>query len=275
MRNLTPDQLAEISGGLTTLCRVWSITRKDGVILRYTDHVKDLTIGGDIYTATNSFTATATQLTANNVAADTEVIVLLNDAGIDGDDVERGLYINAPYALGLVSYSNLAAGIIPLLTGSVFSISTLDKLTATFTLSFDTERINKSICEVYAPSCRAGFGDARCKVDLGPLTTAFTVTSGSAKLVGSTDLDAFPANHFAQGTVLFTSGDNSGVRVEVIASSAGQLFLLLPLPYPPQVGDTASVTRGCTKTVAACTAYGNLANFRGEPYVPGQEGLSI
>lgn len=274
MRTLTPEQSNELSAELTALCRAWTLTKKNGDILRFTDHTHDLTIGGEVYTATSSFAASATQLVGNSVASDTDLTVLLSDTGISADDVERGLYTGAVYELFIVPYTADLIDPIKVLAGRISNTTLLDKSIAVFTLTYTTFRIGKSICEVYTAQCRAGFGDSRCKVDLVPLTFAFTITAVTgAKVFTSDDLVAHPTDHFAQGTVLFTSGDNEGVRMEIILSNAGTIYTLLPLPYMPTIGDEGEVTRGCMHNVAACTAYNNLANYRGEPYVPGDDAL--
>jgi uncharacterized phage protein (TIGR02218 family) len=274
MRNLTLGQAAELSADLTALCRAWTITKKNGDVLRFTDHIHDLVIDGETYTATNSFAASATQLVGNSVASDTDLTVLLNDTGIPAEEVKRGLFSSAVYSLYVVPYTADPIEPILVLEGRISNTLMQDELAAVFTLTYETNRIGKAICERYTAQCRAGFGDERCKVNLAPLTFAFEVTGvTNGKAFSSTDLAAFPVDHFAQGTVLFTTGDNAGVRMEVIMSNAGAIFTLLPLPFVPTIGDEGTITRGCMHNVAACTAYGNLANYRGEPYVPGDDAL--
>jgi uncharacterized phage protein (TIGR02218 family) len=46
----------------------------------------------------------------------------------------------------------------------------------------------------------------------------------------------------------------------------------MPMIYPVQPGDTYSITAGCDKQMGTCkTRFSNLVNFRGEPYVPGND----
>ena len=47
-----------------------------------------------------------------------------------------------------------------------------------------------------------------------------------------------------------------------------------PLPFTPEGGEAITISRGCNKRVEDCRAYNNIANFRGEPYVPGLEVIS-
>ena len=72
-----------------------------------------------------------------------------------------------------------------------------------------------------------------------------------------------------------TSGLNAGVsRMVANWDGASTLSLQAPLPFGVAVGDTFTVTAGCDKTMATCTAFGNLVNYGGEPFIPPPE-LSI
>lgn len=268
--------LAEIEADLTTLCRVWAITRIDGVVFRYTDHDADLVVGGNRYSSTNAFTASAIQLVANGLASDCDIQFVFSDTGIERNDLERGLFNNAAVQFGVASYSAPAAGIVPLFDGVALDAATAGN-TATLTLRSNSHKITAPVCPVYSRTCRAQFGDGDCKVDLGPYTFVFTVTGVTNSIVfTATELAEHNDNVFANGLVTFTTGKNKGVKVECIRSTdTGVLTLLLRPPYPVETGDTGNVVYGCVKTVDACASFGNTPNYRGEPFIPGEEGLSL
>jgi uncharacterized phage protein (TIGR02218 family) len=73
-----------------------------------------------------------------------------------------------------------------------------------------------------------------------------------------------------QGTITFTSGVNTGVTATVGSVAAEvSLTLLYPLESVPAPGDGFTVYYGCDHTPGTCQGkFGNLANFRGFPYVP-------
>lgn len=54
-------------------------------------------------------------------------------------------------------------------------------------------------------------------------------------------------------------------------ATQGQIRMQFKRPFPFKVGsgDIFSIKNGCTKRVEDCQKYNNIANFRGEPYVPG------
>lgn len=274
MKNISPELLAALGQDLTKLCRLWALTKPTGEVLRYTDHHSDITFEGNVYSAQNAFSATATQLTSNSLSSDVDVSVVLGSTGIDYQQLERGIYDNAPFELSMVNYSDLSAGKIVLLNGNVRNVTLVNKIAARLSLGPNTDKITKSVCEIYTAYCRAGFGDARCKVDLSAHTDAFTVDNiASSQSFHALELAARHADYYAQGTVTWLTGDNAGTRIEVVRNTTGTILTLLPCPMPVQIGDTGEITRGCFKTVAACQGYSNLPNFRGEPYVPTEDGL--
>ena len=123
---------------------------------------------------------------------------------------------------------------------------------------------------VYQGSCRHRLFDARCTLTAATYTKTGVAATGStrATILGSV---AAPGGSgtFALGTLTMTSGANSGFSRLVTAWDGVAAFALLnPFPFTIAPGDTFSVTAGCDKSMATCTAFGNRINFGGEPYIP-------
>ena len=51
MRTLPPELAAAIAGPVTTLATCWRLTRKDGIVLGFTDHDEALTFDGTSFEA--------------------------------------------------------------------------------------------------------------------------------------------------------------------------------------------------------------------------------
>lgn len=274
MKPASPELIAALGADLTTLCRLWVLNSPDGTILRFTDHHSDIVFEGNTYLSSEAFSASATALAVNDLNADVDIGVLLDETTFTYQKVERGLYDNAVVDLFAVSYRDLTAGSISLLSGAVNSVKLSDQFSANFTVGPILDKIAKSITETYTAYCRAGFGDARCKVNLAAHTETFAVSAvASNQVFTSPEVAARAQDYYAQGTVTWLTGANAGTRIEVVRNNAGQVFTLLPCKLPVSVGDTGEITRGCFKTLAACVGYGNKPNFRGEPYVPGNDGI--
>jgi hypothetical protein len=79
---------------------------------------------------------------------------------------------------------------------------------------------------------------------------------------------------FDGGVLTWETGDNAGRAIEVKswAQASGEITLFLPPGYPVQPGDAFRVHPGCDKRLDNCAGrFANVLNFRGEPYVPGQD----
>jgi uncharacterized phage protein (TIGR02218 family) len=266
------DHLAE---EVTTLCRIMTIRHKDGTIYRFTDLDREITVEGNKYNSYNGFSATAVQTNINSAASNMDLSILFDDAAIDYASVERGMYDDAPVVISEVNWSDPDSGTLLLISGTVRNIRIVNRLTATFNIYGQTGKLTRPICEQYTASCRAVFGDARCKVDRTPYTETITITSvTNPQRFTSDDLVGAEANLYRRGIVKWLTGPNVGTYAEVNRNSPeGVVSLMYPPPFPASPGDTAHIIRGCANTVQACIAYGNLANYRGEPYVPGDQGI--
>lgn len=88
-----------------------------------------------------------------------------------------------------------------------------------------------------------------------------------------------PNGFFINGVIECTTGKNAGVRREILLNqaSAGTVInfkFKRPFPYNYLSTDRFTITAGCNRTVEDCRKYGNIINFRGEPYVPGIEAMN-
>ena len=79
---------------------------------------------------------------------------------------------------------------------------------------------------------------------------------------------------FAGGVLTFETGANAGASMEVKGwtRDPGRIELYLPLGYAIEPGDLFRVHPGCDKRLDTCLdRFANVLNFRGEPYIPGQD----
>jgi hypothetical protein len=51
MKTIPDDLAAHLAGGATSLCRCWKLIRRDGQVLGFTDHDRDLSFGGLTFAA--------------------------------------------------------------------------------------------------------------------------------------------------------------------------------------------------------------------------------
>ena len=77
---------------------------------------------------------------------------------------------------------------------------------------------------------------------------------------------------FVFGELRWLDGPAVGLRQAIIADEAGMLVLDSGIPAGVREGTRAQLREGCDRTIATCsTRFGNAVNFRGEPFLPGND----
>jgi uncharacterized phage protein (TIGR02218 family) len=89
-------------------------------------------------------------------------------------------------------------------------------------------------------------------------------------------LDAFANGWFTRGKLIFESGPNAGLSVEVkehrIEAGEVRLALWQQMAEPASEGDLFVVTAGCDKRFETCrTKFANAVHFCGFPHLPGND----
>lgn len=148
----------------------------------------------------------------------------------------------------------------------------VDRYGAQVTVNSDLERLNVMVPrDVYQPGCLNTLYDSLCGVQRANFTMAGQATGGTGALclAFAHSRPEVPAGYCDLGVITMTSGANAGRSRTVKQHTTGQIVVLQPWGFPVQAGDTFTVLAGCDKSQAACaTKFGNLARFRGMPYIP-------
>ena len=271
MKSASTQLAAHVASETTTLATCWKVTRKDGAVLGFTDHDQNIVFGGLIYEASTGYTRSAIHTIADLSVDNLDIQSALDSETLIADDLRDGLWDNAEVEIFLVNWQNLSQGRILLKRGSIGQVELQDNVFKA-ELRGLTQSLQQQIVELYTPDCRADLGDARCKVNLAPLTVTGTVTAATDRY-GFTDASRTEADGtWNGGLVTWTGGANAGRKMEIGSFAGGAFTLFLPMPSAIAVGDAYSLQPGCDKSFATCKArYGNGNNFRGEPYVPGTD----
>lgn len=122
---------------------------------------------------------------------------------------------------------------------------------------------------VYQASCRHTLYDAGCTLNPASFGVATMAIGGTTRAVLKSNVAAPPGSGtYTLGKVKMTSGQNSGFSRTVTQWVPGSFLLLNPFPFEVLPGDTFTAYAGCDRTMATCTAFANLVNFGGEPFIP-------
>ena len=273
MQNLPTALATHLAQEVTTLATCWSITRKDAVVLRFTEFDRDLIVDGVSYKASDSMSPTAVSSQVGLAVDNLEFEGMLSAAAITETDILSGKYDHAEISIFMVNYTDPSMGKLHLKTGWLGEV-TLQGGQFVAELRGFSSRLQQVIGEVYTASCRAKLGDARCGVNLAAYTFTGTVTSVEAAHAFSDSSKTQANDYFGNGLVTFTTGANAGLSMEVREFSNKRFGLFLPMPSAITVGDAYTVIAGCDKRFDSCVGkFNNAVNFRGEPHVPGTDKL--
>lgn len=177
----------------------------------------------------------------------------------------------------LPDWSSPVTGIVNDFSGRVTSIKNISRSEFELTVSSWTVLLNVNMGpDLFQTQCLNTLYDANCTVSKAARAVSGAVSGTGAVSGFNTSLTAADGR-YSQGQIVFTSGANTGLSraVKSYVQAGGAVSLVLPLPYAPAAGDGFTIYPGCDLTMATCsTKFANLANFRGQPFVPTAETIA-
>jgi uncharacterized phage protein (TIGR02218 family) len=271
---------AHLNTRACTIARCWQVKRTDNAVFGFTDHDVDIILdisdgeGSVIYEAASGMTGSAVTASDKLAVENFECVGLFESARVTASDLEGGLWDYAAVKSFLVNHQSLSDGIIKLPgRGNLGEVRLKDN---TYVAEFRglTDHLNQRLGDLYSPLCRAEFTDSECGLDPATYTVSSTVTAVADRrnFIDSARTEA--DGYYKYGLVTWTSGNNSGLSMEVknYTLSTTAIELVQALPFAIQVGDAYDIIAGCDKTFTTCAAtFSNALSFRGEPHVPGEQ----
>lgn len=254
---------------LTTLAILWRVERADGVALGFTSHDRDLVRGGFVYRAAPGMVPSAIRLTDGFDADDIELDGALASGAFTESDLRAGRWDGARLTVSAVDWQDETAEGIVLICGHFGSVAIKD---GAFSVALRgiASAFDVPVNEETSPSCRATLGDRRCRVDLRGRVhrTSASVTDATVALGRS-----FADGLFAFGSVKWIDGPRAGIIDRVLASAGASATLAEPVAAFGPVA--VELREGCDRQLATCRdRFANVANFRGEPHLPGNDLLT-
>jgi uncharacterized phage protein (TIGR02218 family) len=260
-----------LAGEVTTLAVCWKLSLVGGTIMGFTDHTSDLTISSQLYKAATGFSPTSVETKDKFSVDNLDVAGILDAAAITEADIMAGKYDFAEIEIFLVNVTDLSQGTVTQRRGWLGEV-TMKNGQFVAEVRGLAQKLSQNIVDLYSPTCRAVFGDGRCKANLTSYTVGGTVNTVSSRQILISNSMTQAAGYFSGGEIQWITGANAGRRMEIKEFANKQFTLVLPMPNNVAVGDTFNAIAGCDKTIASCIAkFNNAVNFRGEPYVPGMD----
>ena len=259
------------SNELEGVATFWRIHRKDGVTLGFTSHDRDLFFGGVLHRAAPGMLPSAVRRTAGLTGDSAEMAGALAHDSITEADLAMGRYDGARIEVGAVDWESLENAV--LYNGTVGSVGQED---GGFTAELRSAKAALEADPVprTSPTCRAQFCGPGCGLSAARYTRRAALASADAE--NSRLVFAGPApGAFVAGAIRWLDGPIAGTTLDVVAADGDALIVDGALPDDIAPGTRALLREGCDHTLATCAArFANAANFRGEPFLPGNDLLT-
>ena len=271
-----------MSDRINTRARAWALQRRDGQVLGFTDHDRDIEFDGIRFRAETGMTARALMQTTGLSVDNTEAAGALSSAGLSEADILAGRYDSAELRIWDVDWVN--AGNRQLLFRGVLGEIARSGGAFRVELRGLSEPLSRGGGRVFGALCPAVLGDGACRLDLSKpefshIQTVAAVEEAGAILFLPEPHNA-PAGWFEQGRVCFLTGaaaELHGIVRRDIATEGGRRLELWGAPgVAPAPGDEIRLEAGCDKRFATCREkFANQLNFRGFPHIPSEDWLTL
>ncbi len=256
---------------LDTAATYWRVFRRDGVALGFTSHDRDLAFGGIRHRSAPGMVPAAIRMTADLTEDSAGVEGALSHASIRSVDLANGLFDQASIEVGIVDWESLEHhsiynGILGRIEDNRHGFSG--------ELSSAKEVLERDLVPRTSPTCRATFCGRGCGLSSPRFTTRHILDEIDLdrNQVRFTSLDA---QDYSDGQLRFLDGPQTGVTFGILGGSGDWLTLDRPISDNLASGTPAELREGCDHVFETCsTRFDNAVNFRGEPFLPGNDLLS-
>jgi uncharacterized phage protein (TIGR02218 family) len=269
--------LEHLGTGVTTTCRAWALTRRDGVVMGFTDHDRLLAFEGIAFRPDTGLSALALQQTTGLSVDNTEALGALNDAAIREADIEAGRYDGAELRAWLVNWQDVTARRL-LFRGS---IGELRRSGGAFEAELRglTDALNIPLGRVYQKACSAVLGDRDCRFDLdtpGYVSERPAEEVEENRVFRFVEMGGFAEDWFRHGVIRVLSGAAVGliglIKRDRTEGTGRVIELWHPVGAEVAPGDALRIEAGCDKRSGTCQfKFDNLVNFQGFPDIPGDD----
>lgn len=277
---MTEALYAHLSCGTTTVARCFALTRRDGEVMGFTDHDRDLAFDGITFRAETGLTAKALQQATGLAVDNTEAFGGLSSDAVSEVDILAGRFDGAEVRAWLVNWADPAERALKF-RGTLGEVTRSGGAFAA-ELRGLTELLNQPQGRVFHARCSAVLGDSRCQVDV---TAPGYSEERPAELVEGDRVFRFAAmpgfddRWFEKGRLHVLSGAAQGLfgvikNDRVSGTGARVVELWQSLGAGVASGDRLRLEAGCDRRAETCRLkFGNFLNFRGFPHIPGEDWL--
>jgi uncharacterized phage protein (TIGR02218 family) len=263
-----------MEGPLTSVTYGWRLERADGVTLGFTAHDADVEHDGILLRASPGMQPTTVMHSAGLDKDGLDVSGALTSDLIRADDLAAGRWDGAYLEIFLFDWAAPASGKRVLAAGELGAVSFTDDAFQAELVGLQA-RLEKAVAPQTSPSCRARFCDAACGLNGARFRHLAEVASSDDNMITITAPLNVADGHLAYGALRWLSGLNCGSTAKIAHHQGTDIYVYNAPFHAPKAGDLMEVMEGCDKVMSTCSArFGNGINFRGEPYLPGNDLLT-
>jgi len=258
---------------LETVATWWRIPRRDGITLGFVSHDRDLWFDGVLHCAAPGMVPSAIRRSAGLDDDSAEVSGVLSHDAVSGADLAAGRYDGARVRIGLVDWQTLERETI--WVGMLGAVTQEDGGFTAELASRKAELFRNAVPRA-SPACRAVFCGPGCNLNPVAFTHEAALTHAEPETGWLTIECAAPVADLAGGTLRWMDGPQAGITLHILAVNPdGEIMLEPPIESAPPPGLRAIVREGCDHRLDTCASrFANAANFRGEPFLPGNDLLA-
>lgn len=263
--------------------QVWTITREDQRVFRFTDHSVPIELDDGVYVPMGGVDGSARERQEGLSEGNQEIRGVISSDAILEEDLVAGRFRRAEVRIRLVDWRFPFAGTF---ADEAYWIESTEWDGVRWRAQMvDVARwLRANVGQLVTRNCANDLGDAfglavsGCKFDLASASYSPVVvaTVTDERLVFRADALDVPGglgdDWFNEGLVVWITGDNAGLRSQIrdYEDANRAITLHLKTPFPIAVADVFELQPGCNKLFGGdcLTKYSQRVNFRGSPFQP-------
>ena len=255
-----------------TVATFWRIYRTDGVTLGFTTHDADLWFDDVLHRTAPGMIPSAIRCSSDLEPDSAEIDGALTHDAISEADLGVGRFDRARVVVGLIDWENHDTHV--LYEGTIGEVS---QDGGKFNAALRSRKVDLNMDTIprTSPTCRATFCGPGCSLSGARYTHRGTISAVDLN-ANSVEVSASIApGQLAGGELRWVDGPLAGTRTGIVDCVEGQLVLAKPIERPIPSNTAVILREGCDRTLGTChDRFQNAINFRGEPFLPGNDLLA-
>ena len=136
----------------------------------------------------------------------------------------------------------------------------------------ETIKYNKSLLQSYSKTCRANFGDKKCKINKESYSRVYELAEITSKSVIIANIDQ-ENGYYNNGDIIFGEGQ---FKAKIQSHFKDNIEIDTLIPESIKHFKNVTLITGCDKNfLTCCNKFNNAVNFRGEPLIPNHNFLKV